>query len=176
MSKHTTQTTGERGGSRRRHLSTLASLISSWSSWRRLLRRPKRLMFCWSSHVTCASVPSPCNPQPTEFHPTDQTRAYRKQHIKLLNREGARILCSATRLHRTCCISGSLRGAPPLDSSISAAAAAAAAGFRGKSLRNWQQQRKTTRGEGGGGVGLMRPHPGPKLAQPKMEARNFVRT
>ena len=44
--------------------STLASLISSWSSWRRLLRRPKRLIFCWSSHVTCASVPSPCGTNP----------------------------------------------------------------------------------------------------------------
>jgi hypothetical protein len=29
-----------------------------------LLRRPKRLMFCWSSHVTCASVPSPCGTNP----------------------------------------------------------------------------------------------------------------
>lgn len=45
---------------------TLAALISSSSSWNRLLSLPNLLMFCWSSHVTCVSDPSPFD----QIHPS----------------------------------------------------------------------------------------------------------
>lgn len=46
---------------RMKEICTFFALISSSSSWNLLLMRPNKLMFCWSSHVTSVSTPSPCH-------------------------------------------------------------------------------------------------------------------
>lgn len=48
----------------RNHAHTLATLISSSSSWNLLFNLPNLLMFCWSSQVTWASDPSPLETAP----------------------------------------------------------------------------------------------------------------